>query len=166
MPPPPPASASKAKGSRASGSAGGIGTGSGAGAGAGSPASRPNSGLTLAESIGVADKAEQLSPAEQKRRELLSKMSPSIAAVIERLKDKNSKPSADEAKFVSAGKAEIQVWLADKSPETLAQLKQLSFEIVLDPKTAKMIIGRLPIDKLAALAELKVVRYIAPIATK
>ncbi|MEK6289442.1 MAG: hypothetical protein AABO57_27325 [Acidobacteriota bacterium] len=61
--------------------------------------------------------------------------------------------------------AEIQVWLTDKSPEAIAQLKQLGFEVVLDPKTAKMIIGRLPIEKLAALAELKVVRYVAPMTS-
>ena len=34
--------------------------------------------------------------------------------------------------------------------------------VVLDPTTSKMIIGRLPIEKLAALAELKSVRYVAP----
>ena len=41
-------------------------------------------------------------------------------------------------------------------------LKELGFEVVLDPTTSKMIIGRLPIEKLAALAELKSVRYVAP----
>ena len=38
----------------------------------------------------------------------------------------------------------------------------LGFEVVLDPKTAKLVIGRLSIEKLAALAELKSVRYVAP----
>ena len=93
-------------------------------------------------------------------------MSPSIAAIIERLKLRNQQPGADESRFVHNGKAEIQIWLTDKSPQVLAQLKQLGFEVVLDPKTAKMIIGRLPIDKLAALAELKSVRYIAPLTSK
>ena len=46
--------------------------------------------------------------------------------------------------------------------ETMAKLKELGFEVVLDPKTAKLVIGRLPIDKLAALADLKSVRYVAP----
>jgi hypothetical protein len=82
------------------------------------------------------------------------------------LKNRNPQPSADEARFVRNGKAEIQVWLADKSTETLAQLKELGFEVVLDPKTAKMIIGRVPIEKLAALAELMAVRYIAPMTNK
>jgi hypothetical protein len=106
--------------------------------------------------------AVPLIPEEQKRRELQAKMNPSIAAIIERLKNKTDRPAADEAKFVRNGKAEIQVWLADKSPEVLSQLKQLGFEVLLDPKTAKMVIGRVPVEKLAALVELKVVRYIAP----
>jgi Ca-activated chloride channel family protein len=106
-----------------------------------------------------------LSPEEQKRQQMLAKMHPSIAAVIERLKDKNVRPAADESKFVRGGKAELQVWLTDKSAETIEQLKQLGFEVVLDPKTAKMIIGRVPIEKLAALAELKAVRYIAPMTS-
>ncbi len=32
----------------------------------------------------------------------------------------------------------------------------------MEPTTAKLVIGRLPIEKLAALAELKTVRYVAP----
>ena len=60
------------------------------------------------------------------------------------------------------GKAEIQIWLDDKSEEILAKLKQLGFEVVLDPKTAKMVIGRVAIEKLAAIAELNEVRYISP----
>jgi hypothetical protein len=93
---------------------------------------------------------------------LLTKLNPSILAVIERLKNKEAKPGPDEARFIRDGKAEIQLWLTEKSEETLAELKKLGFEVVLDPKTAKLVIGRLPIDKLGALAELKFVRYVAP----
>jgi Ca-activated chloride channel family protein len=103
-----------------------------------------------------------MSAEEQKRQELEAKLNPTLIALIDRLQNKNAKPSADEVKFVHNGKAEIQVWLTDKSDETIAQLKQLGFEVVLDPKTAKMVIGRMPIEKLAALAELKFVRYVAP----
>jgi Ca-activated chloride channel family protein len=102
------------------------------------------------------------SPAEQKRRQLLAKLNPSILALIDRLKDKNAKPGADESKFVRDGKAELQVWLTDKSSAAIEQLKRLGFEVVLDPKTAKLVIGRLPLEKLEALAELEFVRYIAP----
>src|SRR6266404_7656135 len=77
-----------------------------------------------------------------------------LPILVDRLKNNTAQPTADEIKFVRNGKAELQIWLTEKSPEVLAQLKQLGFEIVLDPKTAKMIIGRLAIDKLAELAEL------------
>ena len=104
----------------------------------------------------------KLSPAEEKRRQMMARLNPQLAALVERLKDKNAKPGADEAQFVHDGKAEIQVWLLDKSAETISQLKALGFEVVLDPTTSKMVIGRVSIEKLAALAELKFVRYIAP----
>ncbi len=103
-----------------------------------------------------------LTPEEQKQRQLLAKLHPSIAAVVERLKSKNVTPATAEAKFVHDGKAEVQIWLTDKTPEALAQLKQLGFEIVLDPKSAKLVIGRIAIEKLEALSKLDVVRYVAP----
>ena len=125
------------------------------------PASGPTGLLTVSDGLSV-DRARTLSPEEQKRADLQSKFHPSVLAVIDRLKDQTLKPNSDEAKFIHNGKAEIQIWLTEKSDETLAKLKQLGFEVVLDPKTARLVIGRLPIEKLAALAELKSVRYVAP----
>jgi len=46
----------------------------------------------------------------------------------------NLVPTAEEAKFIRGGNAEIQIWLTDKSDETLAKLMQLGFQIVLNPK--------------------------------
>lgn len=163
-PVPPPAKPKIKKDSRArSGSGGGMGSGSGTGVGPGTGYSTGGGG-SPASGAGPNYNAP-ISQEEQKRREVSAKMNPSIAAVIERLKT-NAQPAADEAKFVRNGKAEIQIWLTDKSAEVLAKLKELGFEVVLDPKTAKMIIGRLPIEKLAALAEIKSVRYIAPLTNK
>jgi Ca-activated chloride channel family protein len=164
----------RSKKDSAAGHAGGMGKGSGGGTGSGRGGGMgpgngkgvgPGRGYNMgggSPSLGGGDRAKPLTPEEQKRRDLLAKLNPSVAAIIDRLKNKNTQPGPDEARFVRNGKAEIQVWLADKSAETVAQLKQLGFEIVLEPKTTKMIIGRLPIEKLAALAELKSVRYIAP----
>jgi Ca-activated chloride channel family protein len=104
----------------------------------------------------------RLSDKELKRQQLLSKLHPTIAALVERLSKKGAQPSAEEAKFVRDGKAEVQVWFTNKSPETIAELKKLGFEVVLDPTTSKMLIGRIAIEKLAALAEIKGVLYIAP----
>jgi hypothetical protein len=109
----------------------------------------------------VADN-KQPTAAEDKRQQMLSKAHPFIVAVIERLKNKGAQAGADESKFVRDGKAEIQVWLTDKSPAVIERLRKLGFEVVLDPQSARLVIGRLPVEKLEALTEIKEVRYVAP----
>jgi Ca-activated chloride channel family protein len=141
--------------------------GGGGGGGAGVASTAPPSPSSVNGAFAIdgsreADALKALTPEEQKRAQLQSKFHPSVLAVIDRLKDTKASPSPDEAKFIRNGKAEIQIWLTDKSAETMAKLKELGFEVVLDPKTARMVIGRIPIEKLAALAELKAVRYVAP----
>jgi hypothetical protein len=84
-----------------------------------------------------------------------SKLHPAIEALIRR-------PEASNVTFVRDGKAEIQVWLTDTSTAALEKLKQLGFEILFQPKTANMLIGRLPVANLEALSKLTFVRYIAP----
>jgi Ca-activated chloride channel family protein len=132
----------------------GSGSGSGVGQGRGGNAGGGNMGLGGGRAGSPAD--------DEKRQQTLSKFHPSISAVIERLKNKQTQPTAEEAKFVREGKAEIQIWLADKSPGTIEQLRKLGFEVILNPQSSKLIIGRLPIEKLAALAELAAVKYITP----
>jgi Ca-activated chloride channel homolog len=107
-------------------------------------------------------KNENLTPEQKRQQEILAKLHPSVVTVISRLLSKGTKPGAEESKFVTNGRAEIQVWLFDKTPEALAELKRLGFEVTLDPKTSKLVIGRIPIEKLMELAELKAVRYITP----
>jgi hypothetical protein len=149
-------------------SRGGVSAGAGGGGQSGvvggtstvPPATRA-SGTFITE----ADKPDVIrsrSPEEQKRAELQSKFHPSVLAVIDRLKATNPIAGADESKFIHNGKAEVQIWFTDKSAEAMARLKELGFEVILDPKTAKMVIGRLPIEKLAALADIKSIRYVAP----
>jgi Ca-activated chloride channel family protein len=138
-----------------------VRTGGGGGSGAGTAPSPPPASGTFAMD-GEADAFKVLSPEEQKRKDIQSKFHPSVLAVIDRLKDKKAAAGAAEAKFIHNGKAEVQIWLTDKSDETMAALKALGFEVVFDPKTARMVIGRLPIEKLAALGELKSVRYVGP----
>jgi Ca-activated chloride channel homolog len=163
-PPPPPL---KAPANAPQGTVGGIGSGDGTGVGPGrgygnGGAARP---VTRAEAPKfIRDETQRsrpLSPAEQKRQQLLAKLHPAIAALVERLQ-KNGTPAAAESSFVRNGKAEIQVWLAMKSDAVMARLKQLGFEVVAEPKSAKLVIGRIALDKLVALAELGEVRYLAP----
>ena len=103
-----------------------------------------------------------LSPEALEKQKLLAKFHTIIAALIERLNNKKTEPAIVEATFVHDGKAEIQVWLTEKSPETIEALKKLGFEIVLEPRSARMVIGRIAIDKLEALAAIQSVRFIAP----
>jgi Ca-activated chloride channel family protein len=60
------------------------------------------------------------------------------------------------------GEVEVRVWLTDTSEATLAKLRKLGFKIVLAPKTAKLVIGRIAASDLEALAKLDEVRRIAP----
>ena len=75
-----------------------------------------------------------------------------------------SKPASklDPSLIGKTGKLEVRVWLVDISAQTIEQLKKLGLEIILQPKSAKMVVGRIAAEKLAALAELKAVKYVAP----
>jgi Ca-activated chloride channel family protein len=90
------------------------------------------------------------------------KLHPSLVAVVERLEKKQMKPALAEAQFVRDGKAELQIWLTEKTPEVMAQLKRLGLEVLLEAPNGNLVIGRLPVEKLAALAELRFVSYAAP----
>src|SRR5260370_2673129 len=170
-------SRSKSRRTVAAGSGGGTGTGVGGGGGGGrtvngsagnAPSSPPPSApmtvtVTAASTeLDATYATPKPSPEAERREQLRAKIHPSILAVIERLKKKDANPSAEEARFIRNGKAELQIWLIDKSDEGLAKLKELGFEVVLDPKTSKLVISRLPIEKLEALADLKFVRYLTP----
>jgi hypothetical protein len=148
------------------GSGGGVGSGRGGGdrgVGGGSAvvAAPKPAPMIMMDSAETDPSAPIVTPEEQKRLEFQAKLHHSISLLIKRLTE-GTPPAAGEAAFIHDGKAEIQVWLTDKSPETLAALSKLGFEIVLNPKSGKLLIGRLEIAKLAALAELPSVRYIAP----
>jgi Ca-activated chloride channel family protein len=145
------------------------GSGSSGGGGGGSRPARNKKALAAmptptpapVDTAAQAAAAAAQAAAEAQAR-ILAKLHPALAALVERLRKQEAQPAPEEAKFVRGDKAEVQIWLTEKTPEVLAQLKQLGFELELEPQSAKLLIGRLSIDKLSALAELKAVRYIAP----
>ncbi|MBX3277739.1 MAG: VWA domain-containing protein [Acidobacteria bacterium] len=114
----------------------GIGGGSGSNSGRGS-------------GVGIRDANERPSD---------GKLHPSLAGIIERLEKKQKV----EASFIRDGRAEVQIWLTEKTPEAVRALKALGLEVIVDEPNSKLVVGRLPVEKLRALSELKVVRYIAP----
>ena len=126
------------------------------------PASTPaRPSGTAAETVDVL-RVGKPTPAEQRQLTLESKADAMLVALVDRLKKQNPTPHPDESKFVSKGKAELQIWLIAKSQTTIAELKALGFEIAGESKASTLVIGRLPIDKLEALIHLKSVRYVAP----
>jgi len=67
--------------------------------------------------------------------------------------------------LVREGKVEVRIWLTETSPESLRQLKELGFELLYQAGASKLLIGRIPVAKLEALARLAAVRYVAPAAS-
>jgi len=101
-----------------------------------------------------------------RRAEVNRKLNPSVRAIVERLRNKEALTSAGESGFIRNGKADVQVWLTEKSKANLAKLNELGFEVVLDVNGSRLIIGRLPVEKLEALAELTFVSYVSPQVSK
>jgi Ca-activated chloride channel homolog len=111
------------------------------------------------------DEAEEanLSPAERKRRLAKAKMHPSLQILVEHLGQGGSALTADDRRLLKDGKVEIQVWLEDASVEVRQALKALGFELIGEPRVAKILLGRIPAEKLGALAEITSVRYVGPL---
>ncbi|HYP25278.1 MAG TPA: VIT and VWA domain-containing protein [Blastocatellia bacterium] len=147
---------------KGSGTGGGAGSGSGGGVGPGSGHNMGGASGNVGGRPASPPEVPPLSKEEELRREYGSKLHPSLVAVVARLRAKGAQPSAEEARFVRGGKALIQVWLKDRSKETLAALGQLGFEVLLEPGGSSVVIGRVPIEKLEALAALQSVSYAAP----
>ncbi|MBI3650290.1 MAG: VWA domain-containing protein [Acidobacteria bacterium] len=141
------------------GKSSGIGTGSGTGMGSGrGGAGRDN------KAVEVDKPNDATSSKNAEQRALRAKLHPTIAATLDRLKNK-TQPLAGEAKFVRHNKAEVQLWLTDKSPATLAQLKKLGFEVLLDAKNPKLLIGRIALEQLEELAKQNFVTYLSPVTS-
>jgi len=57
----------------------------------------------------------------------------------------------------------VQVMLSDAPASALAKLKAVGFEMIREPKTGKIVTGRIAASKLAELAELAFVKYVSPL---
>ena len=63
--------------------------------------------------------------------------------------------------YVSFGKVEVMVYLADTSDETMKMLKDLGLEVLVQTKAVRMVIGLIDVSKLTELALLEPVRRVA-----
>jgi TonB family protein len=102
-----------------------------------------------------------VAPEVLKQRMFAEKLHVWIYSLVERLQKGETTQTANETKFVRNGKAEVQIQFSDKTPEAVERLKQLGFE-VLENKQSKIIVGRIAVEKIAALAEIAEVQYVLP----
>lgn len=99
---------------------------------------------------------------EEKAARLRAKLQPTLLMVVQRIGQTQQPGNFNYGGFIRDGKAEVQLWLTNKSELTKAKLKELGFEVVLDHANSNLMIGRIPIHKLALLPELEFVRYVSP----
>lgn len=155
---------------RRAGGASGIGGGTARPFGVLAPPSPTPSTKTASGTFNAVDGAEattlKLSPEEERQQKLRAKAHVAVVALILRLKGQGLTAGADEIRFVFNDKAELQVWLTEKSDKTIAELKALGFEVMYDSKASNLVIGRIPLNKIEALIDLKSVRYVAPLMKK
>ena len=141
------------------GSGAGVGVGTGAAVGPQTQSANEPPPVVRMDSIGVFTD-------QKDANDLRPKLHRSLFAVVEKLQRKEVLSAADEHGFIRNDKAEVQVWLTDKSSVSLAKLKELGFEVVLDSRTSNLIIGRLPVEKIEMLARLSFVKYVSPQVSK
>lgn len=100
-------------------------------------------------------------PEVLKKRMLTEKLHVWIYELVSRQQKGEMTFTANESKFVRNGKAEVQIHFSDRTPEAVERLKLLGFE-VLENKQSKIIIGRIAVEKIAAIAEIAEVQYVLP----
>ena len=88
-----------------------------------------------------------------------SKLDAPLLALVDKKKE-GKEFSPDESAKLQDGKVLVQVWLADMKEETMSQLKELGFKSVAQPKSRKLLIGYIPVERLEALTKLSIVRYV------
>lgn len=156
------------------GSGGGIGSGSGGGVGGGTaggvflmkrsasapvpPVSQP---VTVTES-GAVSSSGLVEKSTKERTTLEAKLHPTLLQTFDCWKKsgKDCKLLQDSTKD---GTMEVQLWLTDDSSAVLEQLKALGLKISQVRPNEKIVVGRLPIEKLADLVKITALRFASPV---
>jgi len=84
-----------------------------------------------------------------------------IYDVIARLNQNASQPTANESKFVRDGKANVRIELTQNASPLRDKLKRAGVEI--DSLKGTVVKGRIPIEKLAGVANVSEVKYVTPV---
>lgn len=107
---------------------------------------------------------DECSPArgkpQEKRDPVKTKLDKSLQDLPARLVKSNGLKVAGLE--IANGKVTVQVWLTDASAKAVQKLKDAGLEIIFQATGAKMVIGRINIERLKKLALLDFVRLIEP----
>jgi hypothetical protein len=90
------------------------------------------------------------------RAVLESKLHPALLAAFDCWKK-----SGTDCKLAPSGKVEVQVWLTNNSGAVLEHLKAIGFTVSQARPKERVMIGHLPLDKLADLAKISAVRFVS-----
>jgi Ca-activated chloride channel family protein len=96
------------------------------------------------------DEADKpLSEAEQKLKFARSKMHAALRTLQDHAANGGSGLTNEDRRFLKNGKVEVQVWLAEATPQILQTLKSLGFELLPNPRlTNNIVFGRISLEKL------------------
>ncbi|MFZ1701945.1 MAG: VIT domain-containing protein [Pyrinomonadaceae bacterium] len=100
-------------------------------------------------------------PEERQRMIVAEKLHAWLYAVVARLEKGNATASANELMFVANGKASVQIELTTRTVTVIDKLKGVGFEVASE-KDKTWVVGKIGIDKLAALAAIDEVILVLP----
>jgi Ca-activated chloride channel family protein len=139
------------------GVAGGVGAGVASNAAPPPPVKSPTSRVEA--EVGSVPKESVAPPSSPQRQLLESKLQPALLKILDcRSKSGHASKACTVAQ---PDKIEVQVWLTQDNDAIRDQLKLLGFELIAEKASARMLVGRLAIDKLEALAQLQQVRFVS-----
>ncbi len=108
---------------------------------------------------------EKMTPGEKREFRLKNRLADELQGLAEKVaqEGQNGNLTTADGVEVKAGLVEVQVWLSDASDENLAKLKELGLQILGQAKSVKMVIAKLPVEKLEELAVLDFVVRVEPV---
>ena len=59
------------------------------------------------------------------------------------------------------GRVEVQIWLTENSASVLDELRKAGFEPAAGQPPTRTLVGKLPVEKLEALAEVSEVKFVS-----
>jgi Ca-activated chloride channel family protein len=108
--------------------------------------------------------AKSTAPAALDEPSWQAKLAPSLVALEERVrKDGIQGTLTIDNLRVEGYMVDVMLYLRDTAPETRAALKQLGFEVTGESKAVRLLIGRLDVRQLQAVAQLEAVLRITPV---